>query len=338
MVKNNSNPVLVEVSRGDAVESYHRGAMAIVDTHGREVLGIGNTDALIFPRSAIKPLQAIPFVESGAVEQFGLGNREIALSCASHSGEAEHINCVSQWLDKLGLNKDAFECGPHLPKYEPAIIELLASGNQAERIHNNCTGKHSGFLSYCVQNKLDTQGYIERTHPVQQAWIDLVSDFTETDLDQHPQGIDGCGIPVVATPLRAMALGMAKFAKPKNLGETRARTIEIIQQAMAVEPFMVAGSTRYCIEVMRITGQNALVKVGAEGVYCAALPKLGFGIALKIDDGTTRAAETLLGTTLRALQLLANDDLVKRPIKNYAGDLVGHISPAAALSDALNQI
>ncbi|MGB8274462.1 MAG: asparaginase [Alphaproteobacteria bacterium] len=331
----NETPVLVEVTRGDMVESRHRGSVSVVDAKGREVLAVGNIAAPIYPRSAIKPLQALALVESGALEAFGLGDQEIALACASHSGESRHTELVSRWLARIGCSESDLECGPQTPSSETAARELWAKGLKPGPLHNNCSGKHAGFLTVARHTGAPLKGYIRRDHPVQQTVLAIVEEMCGASLSGAPRGIDGCGIPVVGLPLRAVALGMARLADPEGLGTPRAGAANRIRRAMAAHPFLVGGTKRFGTEVMEVTGERAILKGGAEGVYCGVLPGKGFGIALKIDDGAGRAAQVAMGRLLRRFQILTDieaeglAEALEPPVTNWAGLVVGTIRAAA---------
>ena len=329
------NPLLVEVTRGGMVESRHRAAFAVSDSAGKIVLSAGDFERPVYGRSAIKALQALPLIETGAADAFQLGDAEIALASASHNGEPRHVDGVTQWLTRIGLSVDDLECGPHLPYHEPSAMELLRSGDEPNRAHNNCSGKHSGFLSVARHLGHPTKGYIQYEHPVQQRILGVLETMTGLDLGAVPRGIDGCGIPVIAMPLGNMALAMARLADPSDQPEERQAACARVLKAIAAEPFMVAGSERFCTDVMEITGPKVMIKTGAEGVYCGSLPELGLGIALKVDDGAGRAAETLMGQILLTLGVLTNEEIAKLTpvltptLKNRAGTEVGQIRPAA---------
>ena len=330
-----ADPLLVEVTRGNQVESRHRAALAVVDTEGAVVLSAGDYQRPVYPRSAIKSLQAIALVESGAADAFGVSEAELALACASHSGEPRHVDTVTDWLARLGLSADDLECGPQLPGYEPALIALLASGGEATPAHNNCSGKHSGFLTLARHLGVPTRGYVNYEHPVQQRILGVLESMTGLDLGNAPRGIDGCGIPVIGIPLGNMALAMARLGDPGDQPEDRQAACARIRQAVAAHPFMVAGSGRFDTRVMELTGDKALIKTGAEGVYCAAFPELGLGAAIKVDDGASRAAEILMGRLLSRFGILddaqaaALGGLLTAPVLNRAGRTVGEIRPAA---------
>jgi L-asparaginase II len=326
-----ANPVLVEVTRGNMVESRHRASFAVTDSSGRVVLSAGAVERPIYGRSAIKPLQAIALVESGAAEAFELGDQEIALACASHNSEPRHVETVIAWLARIGCGVEDLECGPHLPGNEAAMIALLRAGGEPTRAHNNCSGKHSGFLTVARHTGVPTKGYIAYEHPVQQRVLGILETMTGLDLGDAARGIDGCGIPVIGIPLGNLALAMARFADPADQPEVRQAAIARIRRAMAAEPFMVAGTDRFCTDVMAASHGRALVKTGAEGVYCGAVPELGLGIALKVDDGAARGAEQLMGRLLRRLEVIDDEaaarlsGLLDPQIFNRAGLAVGEV-------------
>jgi L-asparaginase II len=332
-----ANPILVEVTRGAMVESRHRGAVAVADAAGTAVLALGAIEAPVYPRSAIKPLQALALVESGAADAFGLGAEEIALACASHSGEPRHVAAVETWLHKIGCGVSDLECGAQLPTNENALRELLRQGRAPTVVHNNCSGKHAGFLTVARHMGNPIKGYIGFDHPVQQLLRAIISEICGADLEHAPRGIDGCGIPVLAVPLVRIAAGMARMAAPENLPGRRREAAKRIRAAMAAHPFLVGGTGRFGTAVMEAAGEQALVKGGAEGVYCAMLPTAGLGIALKIDDGAGRAAEVAMGSLLRRFKAL--DDAratrlaarLEPAIVNWAGREVGRIRPAESL-------
>jgi L-asparaginase II len=316
-----ANPVLVEVTRGPAVESWHRGAFVVLDAAGNTVWAAGNVRMPVYPRSALKPLQALPLVETGAADRFGLTGKELALACASHKGEPAHIAAVEAWLARIGLDASALECGPQPPRPpSPA--------------HHNCSGKHTGFLTACVACGDPIRGYIEPGHPAQKRVTQTLSEMTGCDLSRVPMGRDGCGIPVYCIPLENLALGMARFADPSGLPEDRAAAVRRLSDAMAAEPFYVNGRGGFTTEAILAAPETVRIKNGAEGVYAAALPALGFGVALKIDDGAMRAAECAMAHILAALgcfdaaQKARLAPFLSATIKTNAGLEAGVIRPA----------
>lgn len=338
------NPILVEVLRGTEVESRHAGALAVVDSSGAVRAQLGNIERPVFPRSAVKLLQALPLVASGAAERLGLGDAELALACASHNGEPAHVQTAAGMLAKAGLDASALECGSHWPKHEPSLHDLVRCGAAPSALHNNCSGKHAGFV--CLGCQLEggmnlqksLRGYVQPDHPVMREVTAALQAATGHDLRHAPQATDGCSIPTFAIPLQRLALAFARVATGDGLSPDHARAARRLRQAIAQQPFMVAGSGRFDTRVMERLGERACVKVGAEGVYCAALPELGLGVAIKMDDGNTaRAAEVVMAQLLGALLPLADDEatwlqqLAKPVLHNWNGIQVGGLRPADAL-------
>jgi L-asparaginase II len=319
-----SHPVLVEVLRGGSVESRHRGSLAIVDAAGRVHTALGDIEQPVFPRSAVKLLQALPLVASGAADAFGLTDTELALACASHSSEPEHVATAAGVLAKLGLTEAALECGTHWPTREPVLKAMVARGEVAGPLHNNCSGKHAGFV--CLGCQLARQaglepeafvrGYVGPEHPVMREVTAALSAATGVDAEAAPRGTDGCSIPTYALPLHALARGFARVGSGEGLSPAHAAAARRLRQAVARAPFMVGGSSRFDTRVMELLGERLCCKIGAEGVYCAALPELDLGVALKIDDGAARAAEAAMAAV--ALHLMALDAEARSLLLGYA--------------------
>ena len=333
-----SDPVLVEILRGGIVESFHHGALAVMDSDGKVVFSLGDIDRPIFPRSAIKAFQALPLIESGAAERFHLTDQEIALACASHSGEPAHVGAAASMLGKAGRDLHCLECGAHWPMGDKAARALAASGGTPLTLHNNCSGKHAGFVCASVEMQHDVKGYIAAEHPTMRAVSASIEAMTGYNLTHATRGVDGCSIPTYAIPLRNIAAGFAKLASGQGLSPARAKATIRLRQAVAAAPFMVAGTGRFDTEIMEILGARAFLKMGAEGVYCAALPELGYGIALKIEDGATRASESVMAALLaRYLALNSDEAAALTPqldlvMKNWNGLEVGRMRPAKVLS------
>src|SRR5688572_19132567 len=271
-----SNPVLVEVMRGDRVESRHRGAIVVADTDGASVFAVGNVDAPVFPRSAVKAMQALPLIETGAADAFGFGTRELALSQASHGGEPQHVAGVSAMLQAIGLGEADLECGAHMPSHAASARALIGEGREPGQLHNNCSGKHANFLAVARQLGVDHQGYIAARHPVQELVRAALESLTGATHDPAHCGIDGCSIPTYAVPLKALARGFARFASGEGLGSERGAAARRVYDAAVGAPYFIAGRGRFCTEAMQLLGGAALLKTGAEGVFCAAMPGLGF--------------------------------------------------------------
>ncbi len=331
-----ANPVLIEVTRGAAIESRHRGAFAVVDASGKIVHSAGNPGMPIYPRSAVKPLQAIPLIETGAADRFALTDKELALACASHKGEPAHVKAVENWLSRIGLSPAALECGIQAPRTPDAAKRAILAGAPLNAATHNCSGKHTGFLTACVACGDNPSGYIEPDHPAQRRVRQALEEMTDCDLSAVALGRDGCGIPTYQMPLRCLATGMARLADPSKLPEARAQAAKRLLNAMGAEPFYVNGTGGFTTEVMTAV-PSLRVKGGAEGVYAAALPELGLGMALKIDDGAARAAECAAAHVLRALQSFGAAEerlqtFLNPVIKTDAGRDTGTIRPAAALA------
>jgi len=324
-----TNPILVELTRGALVESVHRGAVAIADSRGQLLASVGDVDSPFYPRSSLKPIQALPLLESGAADAFQLGPEEIALACASHSGEPMHTERVSAWLTRIGCAEPDLACGAHPPRYEPVWEAMIRRGEEPTRVHNNCSGKHTGFLSVTRHWKIASEGYERHDHPVQQAVAKALGELAEAT-GALPWGIDGCTAPNFALPLSAFARALAKLAKPDSLTETRAKTARRIVSAMMAHPELVAGTGRADTLIMRACKGRAAVKIGAEGVFAAMLPDAGLGIAIKIDDGAARASEIAVAAVMEKLGL-PTAAFVRKPVLNTRGATVGEQRPAAAL-------
>lgn len=332
-----TNPVLVEVLRGGKVESHHRGAVAIRDADGASVRTLGDVERPIFPRSAVKAIQALPLIESGAADHFGFGDAELALACASHGGEPVHVNTAAGMLARAGREETCLECGAHWPMAEAAARALAARGETPRALHNNCSGKHAGFVCTACHMGIDPMGYVDPAHPVMAEVTAALEAMTGFRLDPDDAARDGCSIPSFAIPLSALARAFARFGSGTGLSAARAAAARRLRGAVAARPEMVAGEGRFDTIVMRALGEGAFVKVGAEGVYCAALPEQGLGIALKIDDGATRAGEVAMAALLigwGGFEGAGRDLIVQlaRPaLRNWSGRPVGELRPAPGL-------
>jgi L-asparaginase II len=324
---------VIEVRRGALVESRHRVAFALALPGGRLIAAGGEPAAAVVPRSAVKPLQALALVESGAAERFGLSDAELALACASHSGEPAHVETVARWLQRLGLDQGALACGSHAPVDQAAARRLVDSGERPSPLHNNCSGKHAGMLTLALHLGVPPAGYLEAGHPVQRMIGATLAAMAGLEALPEP-AVDGCGVPTWPLPLAALAAAMARLAEPAALPEARAQACRRIVAAMRAHPHLVAGSGRACTEIMRAL-QDIVVKAGAEGVYAAAWPARGLGLALKIEDGAARAAPVALLALLDAAGALdaparTSLEALARPLlRNHGGRVVGEIRPAA---------
>ncbi|HCH24519.1 MAG TPA: asparaginase [Oceanospirillaceae bacterium] len=312
-------PIIIEVTRGDYLESRHQVIAIVTDSQGKRVHEWGNAEQLVFPRSTAKPLQAMPLVLSGAADALQLNNKQLAMACSSHNGEEQHAQVVNAWLKQLNMDDQALECGSHWPMHEPATLALAKSGSgiQACPVHNNCSGKHCGFLSLAYHRGIEHQGYIKAEHAIQQEVNSTMGEIMGVNVFDHPMGIDGCSIPTYALPLPALAMGFARFGSGQQLPEGWAAAAKTLYDAMVAEPFYVAGSQRHCTHVMQAFGDQVACKTGAEGVFGAAIPSLGLGVAIKAIDGNSRAAEVALNYVLDTLGLQAKDPSFTQHIDLY---------------------
>ncbi|HXC54984.1 MAG TPA: asparaginase [Rhizomicrobium sp.] len=330
-----TNPILVEITRGELVESVHRGSIAVVDAAGVVKLALGDVTSAVYSRSSLKPIQAMVLVESGAAEAFGLGDEEIALACASHSGEPMHTERVAAWLTRIGLGESDLACGAHPARYEPVAEAMIRAGQKPTQIFNNCSGKHAGFLTVARHWDVATAGYERVDHPVQRAVAAALRELSGAG--ELAWGIDGCTAPNFATSLTQFAHAAARMAAPDNLAKRRADAARRILGAMTQHPELMSGTGRACAVLIRSSGGRAAVKTGAEGFFGGWLPTLGLGVALKIDDGAGRAAETAIAAVLDRLGLLGDDPkakaLLRASILNTRGTVVGERRPAAALNE-----
>ena len=317
-----------EIWRGPFLESVHAGHAVVCDDTGQIVQAWGNPAAVVLPRSSSKMIQALPLITSGAADAAGLTTRQLALACASHQGAAIHTDPVGDWLTTLGLTDDAFRCGPQEPSDTNAREALIRAHETPCQIHNNCSGKHAGFLTLAKHLNAGTE-YIDPDHPVQRACLDA---FEEATAETSPgYGIDGCSAPNHACTLHGMARAMAHFAAAPD-GSPEAR----LHQAMRLHPELVAGETRACTELMRAMDGKVALKTGAEGFFVAILPERKLGIALKAACGTTRAAECAIAAILVSFGALdahhpATLKRMNAPIKNWRGVETGLLKPAPSL-------
>jgi len=329
------NPVLVNQWRGNAIECRYRGAVAVLESSGRVFSSLGDIQRAVFPRSAIKFLQAIPFVQSGAVEAYGLGDRHIALACASHNGEPIHAGLAQDWLERIGLEHDDLECGAELPMHKATQFELMAEGRGPQRLHHNCSGKHLGMLSACLKLGDQTQNYRLYNHSAQQRWFDVVERLSNTRVNQLPWGYDGCAIPSIAMPLQRIALAMARFGDLSTLEGDQRDAAERVKAAVTQHPYLVAGKERLCTDLMAILAPDILVKVGAAGVYTAMIPEHRLGVAIKIDDGHDGAARVALGALLNQLGVIDAQkahqlaEYFVPSINNSRGETIGRFEPSS---------
>ena len=293
-----ANPVLAELKRSNRVENIHRGAFVVVDENGKICFSAGDVDRAIFPRSAIKSMQALALFKSGAVQKFDLSNAQIAICCASHHAEPRHIEAVSGLLETIGCTADDLECGAHAPSNRRARNALFEAGEKPGNIHNNCSGKHAGMLAVAKAIGVPLKGYSERNHMAQFLVRQSIEELTGASLSSQMCGTDGCSVPTWAAPLKSFADGFARMATGKNLDQKTRQATNRIFDAIVENPFLVGGSGTFDTEVMEHFGSRLVCKIGAQGVFCGAIRDLGLGFALKCDDGNMQAAEVMVARML----------------------------------------
>jgi len=324
------NPVaVVEVTRGNSVESTHEVDIIVADHSGKIITAYGEADIQIYPRSSNKSLQALPLIESGAADAYGFEDKHLALACSSHNGQEIHVEGAAQMLHKAGLDGSCLECGAQLPKYSYDQMIAMRSEGGVKPIHNNCSGKHSGFLAFAKHTGIEIKGYIGIEHPVQKEIASVLESVTGAKHGEDNYGIDGCSIPTYKIPLQKLAVAYAKFGVGEDPSQLRSKAMVRLRDACLAHPEMVAGDKRVCTKLMQTLGNRAFVKVGAEGVYTMSLPELGLGVAMKSRDGGFRAVEVAVSQLACDLLNLDESDqsnmkpLTNPILKNWNGIEVG---------------
>lgn len=333
-------PLHVSVTRGGAEESSHAVDVALCDADGGVLVGLGDVERMVFPRSAMKPLQAIALSEAWETmdEAKRLTPAEMSLVCASHNGQPEHVEAVCHLLDRFGLSVDLLSCGPQWSSDQPTLLDQARDAGMPNgvprRVHNNCSGKHAGMVVLAHCHGHDPAGYAGLTHPVQQAILGTLESMVGLDLTAFPHGLDGCGAPALSAPLGNWARGFALFAGGGELPAGRTAACARIRQGIAAAPRMIAGDRRLCTALAKSFGDRITAKTGAEGVYAAAFHDFGLGAMVKARDGNGRAAEAAIAALIHALGYDLPDAVLAlslRNLTNWAGDKVGDIRVGAPL-------
>lgn len=319
----------VNVYRGPYIESTHNIHVAVVDSNGKLLYAYGDPKRLTFARSSMKPFQAVPLVETGAAEHFSFEQADLALSCASHSGESFHRSGVKSILGRIDLPEDALQCGAHVPRDREGYEKHIREGGKLSPVFSNCSGKHSGMLTTAVYMNEDPGTYREVEHPVQQRIITAIADICGTPKEDIALSVDGCGVPVHRLPLKQTALGFARLAHPDDSDHGEA--LKKLRNAMIAHPEMVGGTSRFDTDLMAAFNGQVVAKGGAEGVQCLGIVDQGLGITLKIEDGNGRAASAVSMEILKELGV-GNEDIyeqlqshVQPPVKNIRNDVIGQI-------------
>ena len=328
-----SHELDVIVTRGDSVESFHRVHAAVVDACDRLLAGAGDPGLVTFWRSCAKPFQVMPLLESGGFETNEWGDEELALTCASHGGEPEHVAIVEAMLARLELEEGDLACGPQDPLSPRGAKIVRDSGVRIKRTHNNCSGKHTGMLAFAKHQGWSIEGYERAEHPVQQAMLNQVALWTGIGPSQIDVAVDGCGAAVFGLPLDRMARAYARLGSAAGRGEEiPARVIG----AMGRHPFLVGGTERFDSMIIEETNGRVITKVGAEGVHSAVILDQSIGIALKVEDGNPRAQHPALIRLLQELDALPDPlpprlaEILRKPVRNSRGEIVGETTVAAA--------
>jgi L-asparaginase II len=301
-----SGPIEIAAMRGGAVESLHRVHAVIAGPDGDATHVFGDADRVIFPRSSLKAMQSLPLIETGAADAYECRPAELALACASHEGEGEHVLHVKNWLARMELDADALACGPQWPRRENDHADMIRERETPGRVHNNCSGKHSGMLAVAQHLGEDVSDYVDVTHGVQRRVFEVVEELSGHSLADAPVGIDGCSAPNPALPLKALAVAAARYAEAdaERLGDVRAIACQRMMAAMLEAPEMVGGTERFDTDLIRVMDGRAFSKTGAEGVYVIYLPEAKLGVALKAEDGAPRASTAAVWSVLDRLGML----------------------------------
>ena len=318
----------VEVTRGDTVESRHRVHAAVIGADDVLVAAARDAALVTMWRSCSKFFQVMPLIASGGFDDLGWGEEELALACASHGGEPEHVAVVTRMLTSLGLEEGDLACGPHEPLSLRGAKLWRESGGSLTRIHNNCSGKHSAMLARAKTAGWAMRGYEQADHPVQRACLGEVSAWTGVPLDDMPLGVDGCGVSVMALPLERMALAYARWGRAIEAGEEiPLRTVTALRH----HPHLLGGTDRFDTVLLEVTEGAVIAKVGAEGVHSVTVPALGIGMAIKVEDGAVRAQYVAVLTALQKLGVLPAElpqrlaDFQSKTVRNTRGEQVGMV-------------
>jgi L-asparaginase II len=334
-----SHELDVIVTRGNAVESYHRVHAAIVGDNDKLLGESGDPRAATFWRSAAKPFQIMPFIASGGFDSVGWGDEQLAIACGSHGGEPEHVALIESMLEDIGLEEGDLACGPQDPLSPRGAKILRESGARTRRTHNNCSGKHTAMLAYAQLSGWPIAGYERIEHPVQQSILNHVALWADMRPSQLDLAVDGCGVVVFGLPLDRMARAYARLGCAARRGEEIAMRVV---QAMVSHSFLVGGTERLDTVLMEETNGRIVSKVGAEGVHSAVVLDRGIGVALKVEDGNCRAQYPALLCLLQELGALPNPlpqrlaDILKKPVRNSRGEVVGSISVAGGAGRRLS--
>lgn len=308
------NPILVEVYRADVLESFHRGTVCVVDENNRVIFSKGDVNQICYPRSAMKFIQVLPLIALGGIEKFGFTLEEIAVMCGSHNAEQEHLRVVESILKKTGLSKNELFCGPQYPSSKRDAEQLIKDNKKPEHIHNNCSGKHAGMLALCRLTDAPVEDYINPNHAIQQLILEYVEKLYEYPREKMTTALDGCSAPIYAMPVINQAIAFKNLVH-NNYEPKLAQACKTVIEAVSKYPFMVAGSKRYCTDLMQITAPQIIGKTGAEGIFCISLPQHKTGVCIKIDDGKMLPQYNVAQAFVEATGLFDKETL--KPLHHY---------------------
>ena len=334
------NPILVEVYRANVLESFHRGVICVVNKKNEVIFSKGNVEQICYPRSAMKFIQVLPLLVLGGMEKFDFTLQEIAIMCGSHNAELEHLAVVDSILSKIGLDKNDLFCGPQYPSSKRDADQLIRENKKPEHIHNNCSGKHAGMLALCQIMNLPIQDYIQPNHTIQQLILDYVEKIYEYPKEKMVTALDGCSAPIYSIPVLNQAIGFKNLVS-NNYEEKLANACKIVVEAVSKYPFLVAGSKRYCTDMMQITAPQIIGKTGAEGIFCMSLTEQKLGVCIKIDDGKMLPQYNVAQAFVAASKLFSDEELeplhhyLQEPLINFNKLNVGEIKAVDGLFDGL---
>ncbi|MCA0426107.1 MAG: asparaginase [Bacteroidetes bacterium] len=344
-----TNPILVEIHRGGILESFHRGVVCVVNEKKEVIYSAGDIHQLCYPRSAMKLLQVIPLIENGGMSKFGFSLEEVALMCGSHNAEEDHIRVLDSILEKIGMSYSDLECGAQMPSSKKDSEKLIKSDQKPGPQHNNCSGKHAGMLALCKLLGHETKGYIHPQHLIQQEIQQVCADMYEYPVAKMVCALDGCSAPIFSIPVYNQALAYRNLCGNTEFTESRNQALAVIREAVSTFPYMVAGSKRYCTDMMKITAPSVIGKTGAEGIFCMSFTNHNLGVCIKIDDGKMQPQYAVAQQLLEESGLFPNDQLQtlahykKQDIKNFNHFVTGEfhanplgIKPSSFLQEGLS--
>lgn len=321
-----ANPILVEKYRNSTLESFHRGSICILNSEGDIKFTAGNPNQMVFPRSALKFIQQVPLIEDGVHDHFNLSEEEIAITCGSHNGEQYHCNLVRSILHKIGLQEENLHCGAQPPTLKNDRHQLIKNDQKPLPIHNNCSGKHAGFLAQSLFHGFSTNDYIAKDHALQQKIKELVAELHELPASEMDTGLDGCSAPIFSMPLFNMTLGFKNFLFPENISDpSRKEACKVLHRIARDNPYLIAGTNRYCTDIMKASGGRVIAKTGADGIFILGCPEQRWIAGVKIDDGLMGPQYAVAQAIINQADLLTKeqkqeiDQYQERALKTWSG-------------------